>query len=207
MPHNPRKSSAQIAAIAAPFHAQEHEVKPTRRTIVKTAGLALVAPAFGVLGQSSSSGPARAQEQTWRHGASLYGNLRYPQGFKHFDYVDPAAPKGGAVRLGTFGTYDNFNPVIAGLKGNIAGGVGLVFETLAVPALDEVATDYGLIAEQMTYPPDFSSAIYRLRREARWHDGKPITPEDVIFSFEAFKTNNPQQSAYYRHVIKAEKTG
>jgi microcin C transport system substrate-binding protein len=182
-------------------------VKPTRRTVVKTAGLALVAPAFGVLGQAASSGPARAQEQMWRHGASLYGDLRYPPGFKHFEYVNPAAPKGGVVRLGTFGAYDNFNPVIAGLKGNIAGGVGLIFESLTTPALDEVATDYGLIAERVSYPPDFSSAIYQLRREARWHDGKSITPEDVIFSFEAFKTNNPRQSAYYRHVIKAERTG
>jgi microcin C transport system substrate-binding protein len=187
--------------------AQEHEVKPTRRTVVKTAGLALVAPAFGVLGQAASSGAARAQEQTWRHGSSLYGNLRYQAGFKHFDYVNPAAPKDGTVRLGTFGTFDNFNPVISGLKGNIAGGVGLIFESLTTQALDEVASDYGLIAEGMTYPPDFSSVTYRLRREARWHDGKPITPEDVLFSFAAFKTNNPQVSAYYRHVVKAEKSG
>jgi microcin C transport system substrate-binding protein len=182
-------------------------VKPTRRTVVKTAGLSLLAPAFGVLGQASSSGPARAQEQTWRHGTSLFGNLRYQSGFKHFDYVDPAAPKAGVVRLGTYGTYDNFNPVVAGLKGNIAGGVGLIFETLMTPALDEDASEYGLIAERVSYPADFSSATYQLRREARWHDGAPITPEDVIFSFDAFKTNNPQTSAYYRHVTKVEKTG
>jgi microcin C transport system substrate-binding protein len=125
-------------------------VNPTRRTVVKTAGLALVAPAFGVLGQAASSGPASAQEQAWRHGSSLFGDLRYKADFKHFDYVNPAAPRGGAVRLGTFGTYDNFNPVIAGLKGNIAGGTGLIFETLMTPALDEVATDYGLIAERVS---------------------------------------------------------
>ncbi|HEV3185117.1 MAG TPA: ABC transporter substrate-binding protein, partial [Xanthobacteraceae bacterium] len=72
-------------------------MKPTRRTVVKTAGLALVAPAFGVLAPSPSGAPARAEEQTWRHGSSLYGNLRYPAGFKHFDYVNPAAPKTGTV--------------------------------------------------------------------------------------------------------------
>jgi microcin C transport system substrate-binding protein len=182
-------------------------VNPTRRTVVKTAGLALVAPAFGVLGQATSASAARAEEPTWRHGASLYGELRYPPGFKHFDYVNPAAPRTGTVRLGDFGTYDNFNPVIAGLKGNIAGGVGLIFESLTTQALDEVASDYGLIAERVTYPPDFSYAIYQLRPQARWHDGTPITPEDVVFSFEVFKTNNPRSSAYYRHVIKAEKTG
>jgi microcin C transport system substrate-binding protein len=186
---------------------QEHEVKPTRRTVVKSAGFALLTPALGVLGQASSSGPARAQEATWRHGVSLFGKLRYQPGFKNFDYVNPAAPKGGVVRLGTFGTYDNFNPVIAGLKGNIAGGAGLIFETLTTPALDEVASDYGLIAEEVSYPEDFSRAIYRLRREPRWHDGVPITAEDVIFSFEAFKINSPTMSAYYRHVTKVEKTG
>jgi microcin C transport system substrate-binding protein len=182
-------------------------VKPTRRTVVKSAGFALLTPALGVLGQASSSAPARAQEATWRHGVSLFGKLRYQPGFKNFDYVNPAAPKGGVVRLGTFGTYDNFNPVIAGLKGNIAGGAGLIFETLTTPALDEVASDYGLIAEEVSYPEDFSRAIYRLRREPRWHDGVPITAEDVIFSFEAFKINSPTMSAYYRHVTKVEKTG
>src|SRR4029077_8704372 len=76
---------------------QEHEVKPTRRTVVKSAGFALLTPALGVLGQASSSGPARAQEPAWRHGVSLFGKLRYQPGFKNFDYVNPAAPKGGVV--------------------------------------------------------------------------------------------------------------
>ena len=181
-------------------------MKPTRRTVVKSAGFALVAPMLGAVEQAVG-GAARAEEPTWRHGVSLFGNLRYQPGFKNFDYVNPAAPKTGVVRLGTFGTYDNFNPVIAGLKGNIAAGVGTIFEGLITPALDEVATEYGLIAEAVSYPDDFSQAVYRLRPEARWHDGKPITAEDVIFSFEAFKTNNPQTSAYYRHVTKVEQTG
>ena len=182
-------------------------MKPTRRTVVKSAGFALVAPAFGVLGQTFSSGAASAAEPTWRHGVSLFGQLRYQPGFKNFEYVNPAAPKAGIVRLGTFGTYDNFNPVIAGLKGNIASGVGHLFETLITPSLDEVASQYGLIAEAVSYPEDFAWAVYRLRPEARWHDGMPITAEDVIFSFEAFKANNPLMSAYYRHVTKVEKTG
>jgi microcin C transport system substrate-binding protein len=186
---------------------QEPEVKPTRRTVVKSAGFALVAPAFGALSETLSSGRAHAEEPAWRHGMSLFGQLRYQPGFKNFDYINPAAPKGGVVRLGTFGSYDNFNPVIAGLKGIIAGGVGRIFETLMTPSLDEVASEYGLIAEEISFPADFSFVIYRLRREARWHDGMPITPEDVIFSFDAFKTNNPQMSAYYRHVTKVEKTG
>jgi len=182
-------------------------VKPTRRTVVKSAGLALLTPAFGVLGQVLSIGTARAQEATWRHGVSLFGKLRYQPDFKNFDYVNVAAPKGGVVRLGTFGSYDNFNPVIAGLRGNIAAGVGRIFETLTTPALDEVSSEYGLIAEALSYPDDFSRAIYRLRREPRWHDGMPITAEDVIFSFEVFKANNPMTASYYSHVTKVEKTG
>ena len=75
------------------------------------------------------------------------------------------------------------------------------------PALDEVSTEYGLLAEAVSHPDDFSSVTYRLRAEAKWHDGKPVTPEDVIFSLEAFKKHSPQLSAYYRHVVKAEKTG
>jgi microcin C transport system substrate-binding protein len=181
-------------------------VKPTRRTVVKSAGFALVAPMLGAVEQAIG-GAAHAEEPMWRHGVSLFGNLRYQPGFKHFGYVNPDAPKTGVVRLGTFGTYDNFNPVISGLKGNIAAGIGSIFESLTAPALDEVATEYGLIAEAVSYPEDFSRAVYRLRPEARWHDGKPITAADAIFSFEAFKANNPQMSAYYRHVTKVEQTG
>jgi len=138
---------------------------------------------------------------------SLFGKLKYPEGFRHFDYVNPNAPKGGVVRLTGFGTYDNFNMVVAGVKGSIALGVDLIYDTLMTPALDEVTTTYGLLAESVSYPGDFSSVTYRLRPTAKWHDGMPVTPEDVIFSFDSFKTNHPRYSAYYQHVVKAEKTG
>ncbi len=149
----------------------------------------------------------KAAERTWQHGASLFGELKYPANFKRFDYVNPNAPKGGTVRLAGFGTYDNFNPVVAGVKGVIASGIGEIFETLMTPSLDEVSSEYGLLAEGVSYPEDFSSVTYHLRRFAKWHDGQPVTPEDVIFSFNAFKMNSPQYSAYYQHVTKAEKTG
>jgi microcin C transport system substrate-binding protein len=138
---------------------------------------------------------------------SLFGELKYPAEFRHFDYVNPNAPKGGAVRLTGFGTYDNFNPVVAGVKGAIAMGVAEIYDTLTARSLDEVGGAYGLLAERVSHPEDFSSVTYRLRPFAKWHDGKPVTPEDVIFSFNAFKTNSPQYSAYYQHVTKAEKTG
>jgi microcin C transport system substrate-binding protein len=156
------------------------------------------------------AGAAMAQEQatkpSWRHGVSLFGDLKYPFGFKQFDYVNANAPKGGTARQIAIGTYDNFNSVVSGVKGAIASSVALIYDTLMTPALDEVSTEYGLIAEAVSYPDDFSSATYRLRAEAKWHDGKPITPEDVIFSFAAFKEHSPQFSAYYRHVAKVEKT-
>ena len=149
---------------------------------------------------------AFAADPVWRHGLSLFGDLKYPAGFAHFDYVNPKAPKGGAVRQIAFGTFDNFNQVVAGVKGSLAASVELISDTLMSSAMDEVSTEYGLLAESVSHPDNFSSVTYRLRANAKWHDGKPVTPEDVIFSFEAFKKNSPQMSAYYRHVTKAEKT-
>ena len=147
------------------------------------------------------------EELEWRHGLSLYGDLKYKPDFKHFDYVNPNAPKGGSVRQVAIGTFDNFNPVIEGARGNMAAGVGLIFDSLMVPSMDEASSNYGLLAESVSHPDDYSSATYRLRPEAKWDDGKPVTPEDVIFSFNAFKQHSPRLSAYYQHVTKVEKTG
>jgi microcin C transport system substrate-binding protein len=151
--------------------------------------------------------PAQAQERVWRHGLSLFGDLKYPAGFKQFDYVRADAPKGGAARQVALGTFDNFNIVVAGVKGSLAIGIVFIYDTLLVSSLDEVSTEYGLLAEAVSYPDDFSSASYRLRAEAKFDDGMPVTAEDVIFSFDAFKKHSPQTAAYYRHVVKVEKTG
>jgi len=155
--------------------------------------------------------PALAREQgtnpTWRHGLSLFGDLKYPPGFKQFDYVNADAPKGGAARQIAIGTFDNFNVAVAGVKGALASGLDLIYDTLLTPAFDEVSAEYGLLAEAITHAADFSSAAYQLRAQAKWHDGRPITPEDVIFSFNAFKTYSPQAAAYYRHVVTIERTG
>lgn len=150
---------------------------------------------------------AESDLKNWRHALSLFGDVKYPPGFKHFDYANPAAPKGGTVRLTGLRTFDNFNIVVSSVKGTLGAGVNLLYDTLMARSLDEVSTVYGLLAESVSYPEDFSSVTYRLRPEARWHDGKPVTPEDVIFSFEMEKKHNPQLAAYYRHVVKAERTG
>ena len=178
----------------------------TRRSVLRSTAAALVTPALGALGAASPPGKAAAQARDWRHGLSLFGDLKYPEGFKHFDYVNPAAPPGGAIRQIAVGTFDNFNQVVSGVKGSLAMGTELFIETLTTPALDEVSTEYGLLAEAVSYPDDRSSVTYRLRAIARWHDGTPVTPDDVIFSFDTFKTNSPFYGAYYRHVVKVEKT-
>jgi len=181
-------------------------VRLTRRALVQAGVFSLATPALGAIGARAAS--AQPAAPTWRHGLSLFGDLRYPADFKHFEYVNPAAPKGGTVRMGVIGqTFDNFNAVVAGVKGNLGAGVQLLYDTLITEALDEVSTEYGLLAEAVSFPEDFASVTYRLRANAKWHDGKPVTPADVIFSFEAFKKYDPQLSAYYQHVTKAEKTG
>jgi microcin C transport system substrate-binding protein len=181
------------------------EDQVNRRSLLKSALLALAAKRLAF---TDLIGAARAeQEKNWRHGLSLYGELKYPPGFKQFDYVNANARKGGTVRQIALGTFDNFNTAVAGVKGSLAAGIEQIYETLLTNSLDEVATGYGLLAEAVSFPADFSSVTYRLRPQARWHDGTPVTPDDVIFSFNAFKKYSPQQSAYYRHVTKAEQTG
>lgn len=147
--------------------------------------------------------PAFAQDRQFRHGATLIEPLKYPLGFKKFDYVNPNAPKGGRVRLATLGSFDSVNPFT--IKGQPAStGVN---ETLMAQALDEPSSEYGLIAESFWYPDDYSVVIFKLRPQARFHDGAAITPEDVIFSLESQKANNTQAASYYKDIIKAEKTG
>ena len=183
----------------------------TRRFLVRSGALAAGFPLIGRFGLPVLPSPAAAQqsqaERAWRHGVSLFGELKYPADFKHFDYVNPDAPKGGSVRMIGLGTFDNFNEVVAGLKGSLAAFAGVVSDALMVPVLDEVETSYGLLAEAVSYPADFASATFRLRAGARHHDGRPVTVEDVIFSMEAFKKYSPGHAAYYRHVAKMEQTG
>ena len=139
------------------------------------------------------------------HALSLIGEPKYPADFKHFDFVNPDAPKGGLVRMAEIGSFDSLNPIL--YKGEAAGGLGLVYENLMADSLDEPSTSYGLIAEWASYPPDYSSVTFKLRDEARWHDGTPITPDDVIFSLEVNKAANPRMGLYYKNVSRAEATG
>ncbi|MBN8997177.1 MAG: ABC transporter substrate-binding protein [Rhizobiales bacterium] len=150
------------------------------------------------------AGSAAADDQ-WMHATSLIDTPKYPADFKHFDYVNVNAPKGGTVRLSSTGTFDSLNFVPP--RGTLADGIGLIYDTLMTPAMDEVSTEYGLLAEALKYPDDYSSVTYKLRTNAKWQDGEPVTPDDVVYSFDVLKQFNPGQAFYYRHVEKAEKTG
>ncbi len=146
--------------------------------------------------------PALA-EDTARHGMSMFGELKYPAGFTHFDYVKPDAPKGGLVRLEAQGTYDTLNGFT--IKGSAAAGLGLIYDTLLASAQDEAFAEYGLLAESVAVADDLSSVTFNLRPDARWHDGKPITANDVAFSLELLKSKGaPFYRFYYANVDKAE---
>lgn len=161
--------------------------------------------AFSLIGLLFLPALSQADEPQFRIGAAILGDLKYAPGFKHFDYVNPDAPKGGELKLSADGTFDTFNPVLK--KGETAVGLSLVFDTLLKPSADETGSAYGLLAEGVSYPEDISSATFRLRAEAKWADGTPVTPDDVIFSFVQAKALDPMNMSYYAHVTKAEKTG
>jgi microcin C transport system substrate-binding protein len=140
----------------------------------------------------------------WTNGSALTGTPRLPQSFANFPYVNPQAPKGGTVRQGVVGSFDSFNDQI--IKGEPAPFLSNIYQTLMTPSLDEldISSQYGLIAEATKYPDDFSSVSFRLNPKAKWHDGEPITVDDVIWSFTKLKEVSPQYAFYFANVIKAE---
>ena len=138
------------------------------------------------------------------HAIAMHGEPKYGPDFTHFDYVNPDAPKGGTLRLAERGTFDSFNAFIP--KGT--AGRSSTIEPLMVHSGNEPFTMYGLIAESVEWPEDRSWVAFTLRPEARWHDGQPITAEDVIWSFQTLKTKGrPFYRFYYGSVDRAEKVG
>jgi len=158
--------------------------------------LAIAAPAAHAAGEDAYVGHALAM-----HGAPKYG----PE-FTHFDYVNPHAPKGGTVKQAAIGTFDSLNPFI--IRGVAAAQIGLIYDTLMVGSADEAFTVYGLVAETIEVPEDRSWVAFTLRPEARFHDGSPITAEDVIFSFNILRDKGePFFRVYYGNVTRVEKLG
>jgi len=140
------------------------------------------------------------------YGLSLFGQLKYPPDFKHFDYTDPQAPKGGTMRLSAIGTFDTLNPFV--IKGVPAAGIGALFDTLMTESADEPGSEYGLAAGGVELAPDRLSVLYTLRNEARFHDGTPMTPADVVWTFETLRAKgHPFYRSYYGDVTGVEAEG
>ena len=175
--------------------------RQTTRLLLGFAGGAALTPSLSLSSAYAKDGVTRA------FGSSLVGTPRYTEDMTHFGYVNPAAPKGGRARLSSIGAFDSFNPFI--VKGNVGAGFnlfgGLIYDELMTNPLDEDSTSYGALVEWMEWPKDYSSVVFKIRDEARWHDGVPITPDDVTFSFEQVTTKGrPFYRAYYENVEKAE---
>jgi microcin C transport system substrate-binding protein len=155
--------------------------------------------------QAAEPQSAKAAKAQPAHGIAMHGQQRYAAGFSHFDYADPSAPQGGVFRNGATGTFDTLNPFI--VRGRAALGLGYVFESLMQRSWDEPFSLYGLIAESITVPDDRSWVEFTLRPEARWHDGVPITPADVLFSWRTLRDHGrPNHRSYYGKVAHAEQT-
>lgn len=145
-----------------------------------------------------------AEESSTIHALAISGTPKYGPDFTHFDYTNPDAPKGGSVVLDALGTFDSLNPFA--IKGNVADGIGMLFETLTVASEDEPFARYGLLAENMEIPNTSDWIIFNLRKEAKFHDGKPVTADDIVYSFQTLTAlSNPTYKRYYADITKVEK--
>jgi microcin C transport system substrate-binding protein len=138
----------------------------------------------------------------WLYGLTLGDNLKYKDNFSYFDYVNPEAPKGGKISQPAIGSFDTLNPF--NLKGVAANGSYYIYDTLLKRSDDEPFSYYGLIAESVYHPDDYSYVVYKIRDNARWHDGIDITAEDIIWSMNTLKKYNPNYKYYYNNVTQVE---
>jgi microcin C transport system substrate-binding protein len=159
-----------------------------------------------VLALLLSFGAIAALAAAGSHGLSLFGELKYGPDFKNFEYVDPNAPKGGTMKYSAIGTYDTLNPFV--VKGVPAAGIGQIFDTLMVASEDEPASEYGLVADRVELAPDKLSVLYTMRKEARFHDGSPMTPDDVVWTFNTLRAEgHPMYRSYYGDVTEVAQEG
>ena len=171
---------------------------PILKTVLKTTCALMFGGFF-----TAAALPAAAQELTPVHGMAMHGETKYGPDFKHFDYVNPDAPKGGAIRLAGFGSFDDFNGFIP--KGEAANGLGLMYDSLLSASADEAFSKYGLLAESFEVPADRAWITFHIRPEAKWHDGQPVTADDVKWTFETLVSQgDPSYRYYYADVDTVE---
>jgi len=140
------------------------------------------------------------------HGIAMHGSPKYKPNFKHFDYVNPMAPKGGTLVLSRVGSFDSVHPFI--IKGVPAQGSGLVYERLLVRSRDEPFTLYARIAKTVEMPEDRTSVTFALRPEAQFHDGTPILASDVAFTWRTFRDKGrSNHRLFYKEVAKVDVLG
>jgi peptide/nickel transport system substrate-binding protein len=172
---------------------------PARALILTIGAVLAVALAFWLWPATAAAEPV--------HALAMHGAPKHGPDFTHFPYVNPDAPRGGRLVLGQLGSFDSLNPFI--IKGVAASKLrDYVYESLLARSGDEAFTLYGLIAESIELPPDRAYVVFHLRKEAKFADGKPITPEDVLFSHAVLKEKGyPYHRSHYGKVAKAEKVG
>ncbi len=138
------------------------------------------------------------------HAIAMHGEPKYNKDFLSVEYVSNSAVKGGNIVRSSIGNYDTFNPFT--LKGNSAAGIGLLYESLTVSSSDEAFTEYGLLAKQIEWPEDRSWVAFTLRDEAVWHDGKKISTDDVVWTFNTLmEKGHPFYKYYYGDVSEVIK--
>ena len=148
-------------------------------------------------------GIATSAIATPQHGLTPFGELKYGPSFRHFDYVNPNAPKGGRLKLADTASFDNLNAFI--LKGVPAPGIAMIYDSLMTPSMDEPQAYYGLLASKMEIAPGRASVDFWLRPEARWHDGTPITAEDIAFTLTTLKAKgHPSFRILYEPITEVE---
>ncbi len=173
---------------------------PLKQTIKKVLGHG----SLFVLLSASVSGLSHAASP--QHGIAMHGDLKYPADFAHFDYVNPNAPKGGVLKRSSLGSFDSLNPFI--IKGVPAAGIGLIYDTLLEASSDEAFSKYGLLAKSVTRADDNSWVEFELNPKAKFHDGHPVTAEDVIFSFTTLmRDGRPLYRAYYADIAEINQDG
>lgn len=176
-------------------------LKQTIRKWASTGSVCVLLTTSGML-----AGINISQAETPRHGLAMHGELKYPADFTHFDYVNPDAPKGGVFRQSALGSYDSLNPFI--IKGVPASGIGLIYDTLLEASSDEHFSKYGLLAKTVTLADDNSWVEFELNPAAKFHDGHPVTAEDVIFTFTTLmKDGRPFYRAYYADIAEINQDG
>ena len=172
----------------------------TRRQFGAMSAAAALLPQTRIAALAAETGVVRS------HGSSLLGSLHHSPDYPHFDYVNPFAPKGGAARLARIGGFDSFHPFVQ--KGEPVNVAPWIYETLMERSLDEGSTSYGLLAEWIEHPADYSWVAFGIREGARWHDGRPVEAADVVFTFDSLKRDGfPSLRQYYKDVESARDEG